>query len=145
MIKYKEAKKIAPNEFKRLCGVYPETFAVMVEIVQSHQKQKKVTGRPSLLGVEDQILMTLEYLREYRTYFHLAKDWGVYESTAFRIVRKVEDILIKSSRFKLPGKKKLLESEAETKVIVIDVSESTIERPKKNREDAIQGKKETIH
>ncbi len=67
------------------------------------------------------------------------------ESTAFRIVRKVEDILIKSSRFRLPGKKKLLESEAETKVIVIDVTESTIERPKKNRKDAIQGKKEIIH
>lgn len=88
--------------------------------------------------------MTLEYLREYRTPVHIAKDWGVYESTAFRVVRKVEDILIKSSRFKLPGKKKLLESEVEPKVIVIDVTESTIERPQKNRENAIQAKKETI-
>ncbi len=52
---------------------------------------------------------------------------------------------MKSSRFRLPGKKKLLESEAELKVIVIDVTESTIERPKKNREAAIQGKKEIIH
>lgn len=38
---------------------------------------------------------------------------------------------MKSSRFRLPGKKKLLESEAELKVIVIDVTKSTIERPKK--------------
>lgn len=95
--------------------------------------------------MEEQILMTLEYLREYRTYFHIAKDWGVYESTAFRVIRKVEDILIKSSIFKLPGKKKLLDSEAEHKVIVIDVTESTIERPKKTRKDTIQEKKETIH
>ncbi len=145
LMKHEEAKKLIPSEFKRLCGVYPETFALMVEIVQSHQNQKQVSGRPSKLAVEDQILMTLEYLREYRTYFHIAKDWGVYESTAFRVVRKVEDILIKSSRFKLPGKKKLLESEAEVKVIVIDVTESTIERPEKTRKDAIQGKKETIH
>jgi transposase-like protein len=70
----------------------------------------------------------------------------------------VEDVLIKSSIFKLPGKKKLLESEAEPKVIVIDVTESsnapgrrirpaaltTIERPKKNRKNTIQEKKETI-
>lgn len=144
LIKHQEAKKLAPSEFKRLCGVDPETFAFMVEIVQTHQNQKKVSGRPSKLNVEDQILMTLEYLREYRTYFHIAKDWGVDESTAFRVVRKVEDILIKSSRFKLPGKKKLLASEVESKVIVIDVTESTIERPQKNREDAIQSKKETI-
>jgi hypothetical protein len=144
-MKYEEAKKLIPSEFKRLCGVYPETFALMVEIVRVHQNQKKVSGRPSKLSVEDQILMTLEYLREYRTYFHIAKDWSVYESTAFRIIRKVEDTLIKSSKFRLPGKKKLLESEAELKVIVIDVTESTIERPKKNREAAIQGKKEIIH
>ncbi len=144
LMKHQEAKKLTPSEFKRLCGVYPQTFALMVEIVQAHQNRKKVSGRPSKLTVEDQILMTLEYLREYRTYFHIAKDWGVNESTAFRVVRKVEDILIKSSSFKLPGKKKLLESEVEPKVIVIDVTESTIERPKKTREDAIQAKKETI-
>ncbi len=59
-------------------------------------------------------------------------------------IRKVEDVLIKSSIFKLPRKKKLLESEAEPKVIVIDVTESTIERPKKNRKNPIQEKKETI-
>lgn len=144
LMKHQEAKKLTPSEFKRLCGVYPQTFALMVEIVQAHQNRKKVSGRPSKLTVEDQILMTLEYLREYRTYFHIAKDWGVNESTAFRVVRKVEDILIKSSSFKLPGKKKLLESQVEPKVIVIDVTESTIERPKKTREDAIQAKKETI-
>jgi len=69
-MKYEEAKKLIPSEFKRLCGVYPETFALMVEIVRVHQNQKKVSGRPSKLSVEDQILMTLEYLREYRTYFH---------------------------------------------------------------------------
>jgi len=143
-MKYEEAKKLIPSEFKRLCGVYPETFALMVEIVQFHQNQKKIAGRPSKLSVEDKILMTLEYLREYRTYFHIAKDWSVYESTAFRIIRKVEDVLIKSSIFKLPGEKKLLESEAEPKVIVIDVTESTIERPKKNRKNTIQEKKETI-
>ena len=93
-MKYKEAKKLAPNEFKRLSGVCPETFTKMIEIVREHQLNKKVSGRPSKLSLEDQILMTLQYLREYRTYFHIAKAWGIYESTAFRIIRKIEDILI---------------------------------------------------
>ena len=29
-MKYKEAKKLNPTDFKRLCGMYPETFAQMV-------------------------------------------------------------------------------------------------------------------
>ncbi|WP_408605900.1 helix-turn-helix domain-containing protein [Mastigocladopsis repens] len=38
--------------------------------------------------------MTLEYWREYRTYFHIGQSWGVNESTAYRIIRKIEDILM---------------------------------------------------
>ena len=67
-MRYSEAKNLAPKEFKRLSGVYPETFAKMGEIVKEHQKNKKVSGRPSKLSLENQILMTLEYLREYRTF-----------------------------------------------------------------------------
>jgi hypothetical protein len=37
--------------------------------------------------------MTLEYLREYRTYFHIGQSWGVNESTAYRIIRRIEDTL----------------------------------------------------
>ena len=106
-MKYEEAKSLAPKEFKRLSGIYPETFNKMVEIVKKHHLNKKVSGRPSKLSFENQILMTLEYLREYRTYFHIGKSWGVYESTAFRIIQKTENILIQSGMFKLPGKKKL--------------------------------------
>jgi hypothetical protein len=51
--------------------------------------------------------MALEYWREYRTYFHIGQSWGVNESTAYRIIRKIEDVLINSRAFSLPGKKKL--------------------------------------
>lgn len=49
--------------------------------------------------------MTLEYWREYRTYFHIGNSWVVNESTVYRIVKKVENILIKSGLFNLPEKK----------------------------------------
>ncbi|MFM7906435.1 MAG: transposase family protein [Microcystis sp.] len=52
-----------------------------------------------------QLLITSEYWREYRTYFHLGNSWGINESTAYRIVRKVENILIKSGLFNLLKKK----------------------------------------
>lgn len=133
---YDQVKHLKPVEFKRLCGVKRETFERMVEIVnQIHHRQKPGTGRPSKLTTEDQVLMTLEYLREYRTYFHIAQSWGVNESTAYRIVRKVEDYLITSAVFSLPGKKKLLEPDQEIKVVVVDITESQIERPQKNRND----------
>ena len=102
----------------------------MVSVLRQAQ-QRIPPGRPSKLSIEEQVLITLEYLREYRTYFHIAQSWGVNESTAYRIIRKVEDCLIQSGDFRLPGKKKLLEGEHEIEVVVVDVTESPIERPKK--------------
>jgi len=43
-------------------------------------------------------------------------------------------VLIKSGVFSLPGKKELLKSDMEYEVILIDASESAIERPKKKLE-----------
>jgi hypothetical protein len=45
----------------------------------------------------------------------------------------VENILSKSGLFNLPGKKALVESNSEIEVIVVDVSEQEIERPKKKQ------------
>lgn len=75
--------------------------------------------------------MTLEYLREYRTYFHLGKSYNLSESACYRTYRWVEDSLIKSKKFSLPGKKALLKTDTEFEVILVDASESPIERPKK--------------
>ena len=137
---YEQVKTLKPTEFKRLCGVYPDTFKDMVTVLKAEKVWQKKTGRPSKLSTEDQLLITLEYWREYRTYFHLGNSWGVNESTAYRIVRKVENILIKSGLFNLPGKKALLESNSEIEVIVVDVSEQEIERPKKKQKSYYSGK-----
>jgi hypothetical protein len=130
---YLEAKKLSSLDFKRLCGVRPETFEQMVEVVRSHTPPKKKEGRPNKLSLEDQVLMTLEYWREYRTYFHLGQSWRVNEATAYRIIRKIEDILSRSRAFTLPGKKQLQNTDNQIEVIVIDVTETPIERPKKNK------------
>ncbi len=141
---YERIKHLKPEEFKRLCGVHPETFNQIVIVMQQAKQQLK-PGRPSKLSLEDQVLMTLEYLREYRTYFHIAQTWGVYESTAYRIIRSVEDTLISSGKFSLPGKKKLLEPEHTIEVVVVDVTESPIERPQKNRNATTAAKRNSIH
>ncbi len=91
---YEKVKSLKLEEFKRLCGLHPETFSRMIEVVRSRSKIKLKIGRPGKLSLEDQLLMTLEYWREYRTYFHIGQSWGVNESTVYRIIRKIEDILI---------------------------------------------------
>ena len=93
------------------------------------------------MSLEDQLLLTLEYWREYRTYFHVGQFWGVNESTAYRIVRNIENALSQSRAFSLPGKKQLQGSESEIKVVVVDVTESPIERPKKNKSASIVEKR----
>jgi hypothetical protein len=142
---YDQVKSLKPEEFKRLCGVRPETFNQMLEVVRSQQRTKQKTGRPGKLSLEDQLLMTLEYWREYRTYFHIGQSWRVNESTAYRIIRKIEDTLTKSRTFTLPGKKRLTNSDYQLQVVIIDVTESPIERPKKNKKSSTVGKRNSIH
>lgn len=143
-MKYERAKHLKPAEFKRFWGVQLETFKQMVEIVHQHEGQKKKTGRPGKVSLEDQVLMTLEYWREYRTYFHIGQSWGVTESTTCRIIRKIEKVLSAARIFTLPGKKSLYQSEPVIKAVVIDVTESPIERPKKNRNNFIAARRKSI-
>ena len=130
-MKYESAQKLRRSDFKRSYGVYPETFEAMVKVVKVERMLKKKTGRKDKLAIEDQILITLSYWREYRTYFHIGQDWQLNESTIYRIIRRVEDILIESGLFALPGKKVLMSAESKIETIVIDVTEHEVERPKK--------------
>jgi len=54
--------------------------------------------------------MALEYIREYRTYFHVAASYHISESACYRNIRWIEDVLIKHPDFALPGRKALLKS-----------------------------------
>jgi len=131
-MKYSQIEKFPDEQFRRLTGVKRTTFKKMVEILnEADQKKKTRGGRKSKLSIEDRLLMALEYIREYRTYFHIATSYGVSESVAYKIVRWVEDTLIKDPAFALPGRKALLKSDMEYEVLLIDASETPIERPKK--------------
>ena len=71
--------------------------------------------------------------REYRTYFHIGQSRGLSESQAYKIIKRCEDTLIKSSKFTLPGKKALLKSDMPYEVVMIDATETPVERPKKSK------------
>ena len=133
-MKYNQIKELTDEKFRRLTGVKRSTFDKMAKILRDADKQKKAKGgRKNKLIIENQLLMALEYLREYRTYFHVGQSFGISESAAYKTIKWVEDTLIKHPDFALPGRKALLKSNQEYEVICIDVAESPIERPKKNR------------
>ncbi len=89
--------------------------------------------------------MALESIREYRTYFHVAASYQISESACYRNIRWIEDVLIKHPDFALPGRKALLKSDIEYDVILIDATETPIERPKKNKNAITQERKRNTH
>lgn len=132
MTQYNHIKTLGDEEFRRLTGVKRTTFNQMILLLLEAKKEQKIkSGKPYKLCMEDRLLLTLEYLREYRTYFHIANSYGIHETTAIRISRWIEGALIKSKEFSLPGRKALLKSDIEYEVILVDSAESPCERPKK--------------
>jgi hypothetical protein len=130
------------DEFRRLTGVYPETFNKMLEVLtEAHRKKKNKGGRPNKLRMDTMLRMALEYWREYRTYFHIGKSYGLSESNAYQTIKWIEDVLIKDGTFSLPGKKALLDESAEYEVVLPDATETPIERPKRGRKITTLGKR----
>jgi len=108
---------------------------------EAEVKKKTAGGKPNNLEMEDRLLMALEYIREYRTYFHVASSYGISESSCYRNIKWIEDTLVKHKDFALPGQKALLKSDIEYEVVLVDATESPIERPKKNKNATIQVKR----
>lgn len=77
----------------------------MVELLYPYLDRRGKRGGQCKLRVEDQLLLVLEYWREYQTQFHIGTSWGISESAVCRLTNKVETMLIASGKFRLPSKK----------------------------------------
>ena len=144
-MKYESIKGLEEEKFRRLTGVKRATFAKMIGILSEADKQKKAKGgRKSRLTLEDRLLMALEYIREYRTYFHVSQSYGVSESTCYETIKWIENTLIKHPDFALPGRKALLKSDMEYELVLIDATETPIERPKKDKNISTLEKRNAI-
>jgi Helix-turn-helix of DDE superfamily endonuclease len=124
-------ERLWDEQFRRLTGLKRPVFSDMIRVLHASQRRRK-GGNRRRLSLEACLLMTLEYWREYRTQFHIAHSYGVDEATVNRTIRWVEDTLIKSGAFSLPGKKALRTTDVEYSVVLVDATETPIERPKKN-------------
>mgnify|MGYP001565144110 FL=1 len=128
-MKYETVQMLKDEEFKRSTGVQRKTFEQMLQVVETGLRD---FGRPTKLCRADQLLMTLMYWREYRTEFHIGLTYGVSESTVCRTIKKVENALMQSKQFHLPGRKALQPSNTIIEIVLVDATEQPIERPKKD-------------
>jgi hypothetical protein len=145
-MKWEAIKDYKSPVFKRLTGVSKDTFITMVsEAVRlrpasAHKVKGLMRGPKAKLIIEDKLLMLLMYYREYRTFLHISSDYGISEAQCWRIITGLERILIKSELFHLPGKKVLQQANS-FEIVLVDVAESPIERPKKNSENITLAKR----
>ncbi len=129
-MRYEQLRSRKPSEFQRLTGVKPDVFEQMVLVVQAGRRD---FGRPCKLSVADQLLLCLSYWREYRTMAHIALTYEVSEPTVQRTIVRVENALLGSGHFTLPGKKVLRGQEVQLEAVLVDATEVPIERPKNQK------------
>lgn len=144
-MKYERIKNYPEVKFRQATGVSPATFNVMVEILQKEYNalHKAKHGRHRKLSIVDMLLLTLEYYKEYRTYESIAASYGLAKQNICKIVHWVEETLIKDENFALPQKKLMRDDNSIIEVIIVDSTETPIQRPKKSQKKYYSGKKKT--
>jgi len=136
--------ELSDTKFKRLIGIKKHTAARFVEHLNAAYAAKhKRRGRHSKLKPEDMLLMACRYWRQYDTFAEIGFEFGVAESTAHGIVKWVEDVLIQCKELHIPGKKALL-NDPNIEVVLVDATESPVERPKRGRKNGIPARKSDI-
>jgi hypothetical protein len=122
-------------------------FSQVIDSINKHKESKRKhasRGRPPKLSKTDKLLLMLMYYREYRSQFHIGITYQISESRVCEIIDEIERVLIADKRFHLPGKKALLKQENQFEVVLVDVTESPVERPKKNNVGIIQARRNDI-
>jgi hypothetical protein len=127
----KKLKNMSDKKFRRIVGVKKETFGHMRRLVNSKLPKIKRAGPKDKLSNMKKLLLTLEYWTNYNSLLEVGEMFEISETTASRIVIKIENILANAGLCKLPGKKSLLTSA--TDAVLIDATECAIERPKRNK------------
>ena len=137
-MKYSEIKKYNDRKFKRAVGVTRELFELLAGIIECAMIHKhKNGGRKPKLDMEDILLLTITYYRDYPTFFALQKEFCIDEANTWRWVKWTENILFEQvSQVNEENidfdkliylKNEIMKTTSE---YIVDVTECAIQRPK---------------
>jgi hypothetical protein len=92
VVKYENIQSYSDEQFRRITGVKGPLLKKMLTFLQpaKHELTSKGGPKPKLC-LEDMLLATLEYIREYRTYVYVAVSYGVCESKYLSVIKWVEN------------------------------------------------------
>jgi len=120
---------------KRMFGIKFGKFVYVLEKVQAYfeerLREKPISNRglKSKMGLENQLLLALEYLRQYPTFLALGSSYGISEGYANKVYHKIRPALAEVIGLKNPEKLKY----KDVKNLIIDVTVQPIERPEENQ------------
>ena len=131
-------------KFRRLLGVSKSEYELVRELVLEYcSKHWSNRGKPSDFTLEDRLLLTLRYLRDYPTFLSLGAEFKISESWAQKIFTSLSHVLVKV--LALPNLHVLEEQGITLEHVVIDVTEQPSERSQKNNAGTTAGnKKDTL-
>ena len=140
---YEKIKKLEDKDFKLITGVTKKVFHKMMEVLKRKYAEEHAQGGKPGLPVELKLTLALEYWREYRSFRHMANDHQISKTAINDAVIWVENVLVESDDFKLKNIKERFKAKdgIEIGVVLIDVEDQPIERPKYNQKDSYSGKK----
>ena len=140
--KYKLLQE-SPQHCQRLFGVKYELFEKLIGIVQNHIAEKNTKNPMTTRGVkanfslENQVLLTLEYLRQYPTFISLSFSYGISEGYCNKIFHKISAVLAQEIGLKNHHKLKF----SHVQKIIVDVTAQPVERPQQHQERQYNGYK----
>ena len=138
---YQKYQQFSEEKFRRMTGIPKEQFAKILLLFQDFvDKNWTKRGRPSPFTLEDRLLLTFRYLRDYPTFVVLGNEFGISESFCSKIFNKVAKSLVKILKLPL---KDLENSGKVLEKVLIDVSEQETEKPKKNKKGSFQARKKS--
>jgi hypothetical protein len=140
---YQKYNGFLDEKFHRMTGVSKQQFKSIFVLFKDYvDKNWTKRGRPSNFSLEDRLLLTFRYLRDYPTFVVLGNEFGISESFSNKIFNKVSNSLVKV--LKLPNLKEMESIGKIIEKVIIDVSEQETERPKKNKNKNTQVKRKSI-
>lgn len=136
-----------PQICKRLFGIKYELLETLLVKVQNQndtfllENPTSNRGLDGEFSISNQLLLTLEYLRQYPTFLSLGFSYGISESYANKIFHKIRPILAEIIGLKNPKKLKY----KDITTVIIDVTVQPIHRPKIHQEKYYNGSKKTYN
>jgi hypothetical protein len=131
---YEKIKDLEEQEFKLITGVSRKVFGILLEILKARYAEDHAQGGAPGLPVEVRLTLALEYWREYRSQRHMAVSHQIPKSTVNDAILWVEYRLEESEEINLKELKERFkpneEGEVAIKVVLVDVEEQPVERPK---------------